>query len=245
MEKRTKREVRIYADLAELSRNAAQTIAGLANESLKKREKFSIALSGGKTPLALYRILGSEYRDTIPWWQVHLFWGDERFVPQDDPQSNYGQASNELIRNIPIPESNVHPMPVDLHDPEVAAREYERELKNFFKTDPPIFDLILLGVGNDGHTASLFPGSPSLKERDRWVVSVVAPIEPPRRLSLTIPVLCSAQTVLFLVSGSDKRQIVREVFSGHNDASETYPAGMVSGRERTIWFLDQAAAELL
>ncbi len=172
-----------------------------------------------------------------PWERVHLFWGDERYVPHDDPASNYRMARESLIAHVPIPAENVHPMPTDLPQPEKAAEAYEAELRRFFGTGAPGFDLQLLGLGVEGHTASLFPGSPALEEKERWVAAVVAPAKPPQRLTLTLPVLNQGRNTLFLVTGADKRPIVaalrgrihRELPSGQGS---TRRAGGLVSRQR-------------
>ncbi len=235
------REVRIFSDLDELSRNAAAEISRLISAALERADMCSLALSGGTTPRLLYRLLASEFACRIPWGRLHLFWSDERYVPHDDPSSNYGLARMTLIDRVPVVPSQVHPMPTDLPDAALAAREYEATLRGVFG-DLPGFDIVLLGVGSDGHTASLFPGSASVREGRAWVVSADSPVKPHRRLSLTLPVLNSARVIIFLVAGAGKRQIVKSILERSGGESTVYPAAMVRGVEGTLWLLDRAAA---
>jgi 6-phosphogluconolactonase len=204
---------------------------------------FAIALSGGSTPRLLYEHLARPpWRERFPWARAHWFWGDERFVPHDDALSNYRMAREALLANSPAPPANIHPMPTEGMDPDAAARAYERELKAFHgaeRLDParPLFDVTLLGLGEDGHTASLFPGSPVLSERARWVAPVVG-AKAEARLTLTYPALESSRRVAFLVAGRDKRAVVSALRRGDGDlpAARLHPVGEVT------WFLDRAAA---
>jgi 6-phosphogluconolactonase len=206
---------------------------------------FSLALAGGTTPRALYRLLAAGHRDQIAWDQVHVFWSDERYVPADDPRSNYQMARGVWLDRVPIPAQNVHPMPTDFSDPDAAARAYETTLRAHFPGPWPRFDVILLGLGADGHTASLFPGSPALDERERWVVVVRAPIEPSLRLTLTLPVLNHAAAVWFLVSGADKTPALQQTLEG-GSAVRSHPAvGVRPEGGAVIWWVDEAAARLL
>jgi 6-phosphogluconolactonase len=207
------------------------------------RERAAICLTGGSSPKALYSLLASEiYRDQIPWNRVHWFIGDERFVAADDPLHNMGLA-RRLFLDRCAPAANIHPIPTDASNPEQAARRYEHELKSFYGTeglDPsqPLFDLVLMGVGPDGHTASLFPNDPALEEKVRWVVGVPqAPVTPfVPRVTLTLPALNSCREMLFEVSGAEKRAILTRVLAGEN-----LPANRVHAAEETIWLVDKAA----
>jgi 6-phosphogluconolactonase len=237
-----KPDVRVFADVDELSLCAAEAAVRTINESVRSNGSFSIALSGGDTPRTLYRLLSTRFRDQIPWKKVHVFWGDERYVSLADPQSNYRMARETLLDAVPCPAENVHPMPTELPDPEVAAREYEKTLRSYFSTDWPHFDLVLLGLGEEGHTASLFPGSPALKETQRWVVAVKAPAEPPQRLTLTLPALTGAANIYFLVAGSNKAQALHHVLTGSPDP-KNYPASCIRRANGTvILWLDRASA---
>ena len=156
--------MRVFADVNELSMQAGQAAVRTINESVRGAGRCSLVLSGGNTPRTLYGLLASEFRDQIPWAHVHVFWGDERYVAPDDPDSNYRMAKETLLDHVPCPAGNVHPMPTHFPSADAAARDYENTLRNYFGTDWPHFDLSLLGLGEEGHTASLFPGSPALGE---------------------------------------------------------------------------------
>jgi 6-phosphogluconolactonase len=245
-----KSDIRVFADVDELSLRAAEAAVRTINESVRSSRSFSVALSGGNTPRTLYHLLSTRFRDQIPWANVHVFWGDERYVPLADPQSNYRMAREALLDMVPCPAENVHPMPTELPNPEVAAREYEKTLRSYFSKDRPHkdwphFDLVLLGLGEEGHTASLFPGSPALNETKRWVVAVKAPAEPPLRLTLTLPALTEAANIYFLVTGSNKAQALQHVLTG-SPALKIYPAsGVRSAQGTVIWWVDRAAAALV
>jgi len=242
-------EIIVAPDLRDLSREAAARFQRLAADRIAAAGRFSVALSGGSTPRALYRLLGEPpFHEAIDWPRVHLFWGDERFVPTDHPESNYRLAQEAFISTVPIPAGNVHPMPTEGSDPNAAAARYEETLRRFFappEGEPPRFDLVLLGLGADGHTASLFPGSPALDEDGRLVVAAYVPKLDAWRLTLTPPVLRSARHVIFLVSGTDKASVLREVLEGTYDPHRL-PAQLVrpQGGELT-WLVDEAAASLL
>ncbi|MEJ5252907.1 MAG: 6-phosphogluconolactonase [Armatimonadota bacterium] len=231
-----RQSVRIADTPADLYHAVAEAIARQAQGA-----RLTLALSGGSTPRALYALLASEYRLRIDWSRVHLFWGDERYVPHDHPASNYRMARETLIEPLGIPDTNVHPMPTDEPDPWRAALRYEEHLREFFG-EMPRFDLILLGMGADGHTASLFPGTAALAEWERWVAVGEAPAEPRVRLTLTLPVLNSAKRVYFLVAGKDKAQMVRKVLW----ENAPLPAGMVKPEAgEVVWWLDREAASLV
>lgn len=232
------REPRVYADVAELSRAVAREIVRLAD----RRGAFNIALSGGGTPETLYRLLAEEYRDELPWERIHLYWGDERYVDDDDPASNYRMARTALIERVPIPSVNVHPMPTDFDDPNRAADAYADMLRELpGGSSVPIFDLALMGMGEDGHTASLFPGGPELTERTRTVVASRGPAVPHQRLTLTLPVFDHARAIFFLVAGRTKRAVLRDIFTDPKNAALTYPSAMIAPQGRMIWFVDREA----
>lgn len=239
---RVNRDVRVYPDLGTLSVECARAIGDVITTGARREGRFTLGLSGGETPRVLYRILATEYRNAIPWSHVHLFWGDERYVPHDDPHSNYRLVQDALIGDVPIPHDNVHPMPTDFPDPRDAARAYEGELRRTFSAPWPRLDLILLGLGPDCHTASLFPGSPALAEHERWVVDVRAPVDPPVRLTLTLPVLHQAASIFFLVAGADKAAALRRALTGSRDPL-VCPAGLVHPASGApVWWVDEAAA---
>jgi len=232
-------ELEILADAEALARRVADWLLEL---STARGGVFTLALSGGKTPRRLYELLaGPPYRDAFPWHRTHLFWGDERFVPHDDESSNYRMVREAMLSRAPIPATNIHPVPTEGTTPEAAASDYERELKSFYgaeRLDParPLFDVNLLGLGPDGHTASLFPGTPVLEEREKWVAAVVGP--KPTRITLTYPVLESSRHVAFLVAGNEKR----EIFSRLQRGESTFPAGRLSPTGTLHLFADAAAA---
>src|ERR1700757_2626936 len=235
-------ESRIFPTTAEMSEAALDEIRRILNDAVSKRGRFSIALSGGHTPAKLYALWAEKHQAETPWDRVHLFFGDERFVPEDDLLSNYRMARKTLIDHVPIPKENVHPMLTNFPSPEKAAEAYEVELRKFFGEGLPAFDVQLLGLGIEGHTASLFPGSPALDEQGRWVLAVSAPAEPPRRLTLTPAVLNQGLNTFFMVAGADKREILTALRSEPQNVQSKYPAGRIRPARGVVWYLDQAAA---
>jgi 6-phosphogluconolactonase len=238
----TDAEIVVVPDPGGLAREAAQRFVDAAQEAAESRGRFSVALSGGSTPGALYRLLAEEpYQGQVPWEQVHLFWGDERCVPPHDPGSNYQLANETLIAHVPIAPDNIHRVRGEF-EPEAAARDYARELHDFFCGPQTRFDLVLLGLGSDGHTASLFPGSASLKERERLAVAVKAHYEdrPAYRVTLTLPAINTARQVQFLVSGSAKAGIVRAVLQGPDRRLPAQQVRPTAGQ--FTWLLDAEAA---
>ncbi len=228
--------VEVFANADALAERAA---AWLADRAASKRGSFSLALSGGATPKRLYQRLAMvPWRDRMPWARVYLFWGDERFVPPDHPDSNQRMAREAVIARVPIPAANVHPVPTD-GAPEDAARRYEADLRAFAAGRPgePLFDVQLLGLGPDGHTASLFPGTPALGERRSWVAAVLG-AKPEARITLTYPALDSSGEVAFLVAGEEKRAVLRRLLEG--DAA--LPAAGVRPAGPVTVFADRAAA---
>ena len=241
-----KMDERVFDDLDALSRGALAKLQSIAREAVRERGRFVIALSGGRTPAKLYSLWAHTDANATgaPWDRVHLFWGDERYVDHDDLLSNYRMTREALLSRAPIPEGNLHPMPTDCAVPEDCAAKYEARMRDFFGSAPPAFDLQLLGLGPEGHTASLFPGSAALEEKVRWVAAVEAPAVPHERLTLTPVVLNHARNTWFLVSGADKRAIVqalRREDEGNRGASE-YPAARIRPAGEVAWFLDRAAA---
>ena len=237
-------QIAIYPDIDTLSQEAAQYIVRLANQSIVTHGRFTIALSGGSTPKKLYGLLGSEpFRSQIDWAQVEIFWGDERCVSPDDPESNYAMAQQVLLSKIPIPNNRIHRMPADQSDREAASQAYTEEMRRTFGTDGiPAFDLIQLGMGPEGHTASLFPHQPSLHEQQRLVMPVSVPKPPPDRLTFTPPLLNAAHNILFLVTGSEKSDAIHTVLEGDYNPDE-YPAQIVQPEHgEVVWILDKEAA---
>lgn len=237
-------DTRVFAGVDELSRAALDELLAIERRAITQRGRFSIALSGGHTPAKLYSLWAKEHASGTPWDRVHLFWGDERYVPHEDPLSNYHMVRETLIERVPIPAANVHPMPTNFPQLEMAAEAYEQELRIFFGADPPAFDLQLLGLGVEGHTASLFPGSAALEEKKRWVAAVKVAAKPSQRLTLTPAVLNQGENTLFLVSGAGKREIVAALRSEPDSKPSQYPAGRIQPAGGVLWFLDQSAAML-
>jgi 6-phosphogluconolactonase len=234
--------VHIYSRSEELSRAAAREFAARAKEAIEERGRFAVVLAGGSTPEAMYGILARDYMDRIDWSRIYVFFGDERSVPPHHEDSNLKMASEVLLDHVPV--GNVHRMRGEL-PPDQAAEAYEEELRMFFRTeDIPRFDLILLGLGADGHTASLFPETPALEVHDRWVVANPVPRLDTTRITLTIPVINAARAVIFLVEGEDKAEAVREVLEGDADP-RAYPAKLIQPPGGPEWKLDQSAASLL
>lgn len=229
-------------------RAAADRVVGLAARAIARRGRFHWALAGGSTPAALYRLLASEpYLGRVDWSRVSFYWGDERCVPSDHPDSNYRMARHALLDRVAAPAENVHRIPGEL-PPALAAERYEAELEAAFGTRtgqaPPELDLILLGMGADGHTASLFPGSPALAETRRWVVANAVEALGVTRLTLTLPVINAAAHAIFLVAGADKAERLEQVLSGRSTAP--LPAELVRPRGADPeWLLDADAGTRL
>jgi 6-phosphogluconolactonase len=232
--------LRTFADADEMATATGEWLCGLARSTDRT---FAVCLSGGSTPRRLYeRLAGPALAPKFPWRRVHWFWGDERFVPRDHPDSNYRMVSEALLARAPVPAANIHPVPVDGLSPQRAAVAYEAELKRFYgadRLDParPLFDVTLLGLGEDGHTASLFPGHAALREQRRWVVAVVG-ATPPARITLTYPVLDSSRDVVFLVVSDAKRDILARARAG----DPALPAARIHPVGQLHWFVDHAAA---
>jgi len=234
--------VHVYNSSEELARAAARAFAAKAEEAIEERGRFAVVLAGGSTPETMYGILARDYADQIDWSKVYVFFGDERSVPPHHEDSNLKMASEALLDHVPV--GNVHRMRGEL-PPEEAAEAYEVELRTFFRTeDVPRFDLILLGLGADGHTASLFPETPALEVRDRWVVANPVPRLNTTRITLTVPVINAARAVIFLVAGEDKAEALKEILEGDADP-RAYPAKLIQPPGGPDWMLDQSAASLL
>lgn len=244
MKCRARRDVRIFPDMDALSSAAAHIVLTLARAAAASRGRFAAALSGGATPRHLYSLFASApWREAMPWPQVHLFWVDERCVPSDHRDSNFGMARQEFLARVPLPDGNIHPIRAEA-GPDRAARSYEEELHAFFGMALPAFDLALLGSGEDGHTASLFPGSRQVRERKHLALAVRPEGPGPNRVTLSLPVLNNARYVLFLVSGKNKAGMVHEIIEDGNP--KHYPAGLVDPVHGCLtWMLDRQAAQLL
>ena len=237
-------DLRVCADLAEMSRRAAEAVVVTINDAVQTAGTCSIVLAGGNTPRTLYRLLASEFRSQVPWANLQIFWGDERYVPPEDSRSNYRMAREALLDHVPCPAANIHPMPTHFPSADAAARDYERTLRNHFVEQWPRFDIVLLGLGDDGHTASLFPGALALAERTRWVVAAQAPVEPHVRLTLTLPALTRACAVFVLVAGATKAEALRHVLEGAGDWIKYPAAGIRLAKQPVIWWADREAAAL-
>jgi len=237
--------IRVFDDLESLSRAAARLFAEEAEKAVAERDRFCVALSGGSTPHRTYEILASEsFRGRVPWHGVHIFWGDERCVPPDHPQSNARMARQALLDHVPLLPGNVHPVSGE-RLPAEAAGSYETELCRLFSGRMPRFDLIFLGMGSDGHTASLFPGGSALQERKRWAVEAQGPSGGPPRVTLTLPVLNEARLICFLVAGGNKAKTLARVIRGSN-ASHPLPAQrVVPWNGELFWYVDSEAAAQL
>ena len=235
------KSIYVFNDPQMVADNAAKLFIKNAQAAIRSRKRFSVALSGGNTPRLLYEKLAtSSLASSLDWKLVHLFWGDDRCVPPDDPESNYTMVSDTLLNHVPIPVENIHrihgePSPVQ------AANRYDTELRAFFG-ETPSFDLVLLGLGEDGHTASLFPGSPALSETKRWAVEVEHTTPPPPlvwRVTLSLPVLNAAQQVVFLVSGVGKARILSQVLKG----GTFLPAELIQPAiGELVWLVDKQAS---
>ena len=231
--------VEILPDSQTLARHVAEWMTQAA---LAASRPFRVSLSGGSTPKTLYSLLASDdFRKRFPWERVSWYWGDERFVPYDHPDSNYRMTREAMLAKAPVPPENVHPVPAD-GTPEEAARRYERTLREAYGAatlDParPLFDITLLGLGADGHTASLLPGQPVLEERTRWVMAV-SHGRPEVRITMTYPAIDSSRSVAFLVAGREKAAILNAI----RDGDSALPAAQVRPVGELIWFVDRAAA---
>ncbi len=231
-----KPEIVVLPDPAAVTREAAERFVALARSALAAHGRFTVALSGGSTPQPLYEQLATQPLD---WQHVHVFWGDERCVPPVHPDSNYGMAERALLAHIDIPAQNVHRLRGEI-DPAQAAQQYEDELRAVFGTLPR-FDLILLGMGADAHTASLFPGTPALHEQRRWVMAQYVDKLQASRLTLTPPIVNAAANVIFLIAGSDKAAALQVVWHGAHDP-DRYPAQIVKPTTGHVsWLVDRAA----
>ena len=240
--------IRVFDTPAQLAKQAAEQIINIARQSVIERGSFTIALSGGGTPRETYRLLAEEnpYHITFPWQETHFFWGDERPVPPDHPDSCYLMAHRAMLSKVLVSEGNVHRIKAEL-SPEVAAAEYEAELRAcdaLVKEELPRFDLILLGFGSEGHTASLFPGTKALAEKDQWVIPNWVGKLYSMRITLTAPVINQSAHVLFLVTGREKALALKGTLEGLYEP-EQMPAQLIQPRGTLTYFLDQEAASAL
>jgi len=235
--------IEIFANSQELARGAAEYFVERSGEAVAQKGFFTVALSGGSTPKVLYQLLAAPeepFLSQVPWSRTHFFWSDERHVRQDNPESNYRMAHEAMLSRVPVPESNIHRVHSENPDANAAANEYERTLLQLTRQSLPQLDLILLGLGPDGHTASIFPGSEVLHETQRLVAAPWVEKFDSYRITMTLPLLNNAASVLFLVSGAEKAEIVQQVIEG----PKQYPAQAVQPTHgQLLWMLDKDAAD--
>jgi 6-phosphogluconolactonase len=243
------RTINLFNDTEALSQAAAEMVIATAQQAIRTRGRFAIALAGGSTPLRLYQLLADKpYHEQVPWPRVEFFWGDERTVPPDHPDSNFRMANEALLHKLVIPACNLHRMQGERADPHAAARDYEADLRRAFglsSAEVPVFDLILLGMGPDGHTASLFPRTAALNETTRWVVANHVPQKDTWRLTLSKPVINQAAKVLFLVAGADKAAVLAEVLDGPPDPERLPSQSIQPVGGELHWFVTADAAAQL
>ncbi|MEK7762113.1 MAG: 6-phosphogluconolactonase [Nitrospirota bacterium] len=240
-------DIRIHSDSQAVAAAAAAFVLEVGQEAIRTKGRFFIALSGGTTPETLYRALTSPaFADRFDWSRTTFFFSDERCVPPNDPRSNYALANRTLFTPLKITPSQVYRMAGESRDPPAAAREYEQQLYLATKTPPavqPSLDLILLGLGEDGHTASLFPGAPALRDHQRLIAATQSPKDPPNRLTMTFAAINRASVILFLVAGAGKAGVVRAILDPKSEAERQFPASLVEPEGgRLVWLLDRAAA---
>jgi 6-phosphogluconolactonase len=243
-------KIQIVADAEAMSKAAAETLVRQLEETLQTRDVFSIALSGGSTPRRLYALLADDpaLRAQIPWERIHFFWGDERHVSPDHPDSNYRMSDTALLSKVPIPATNIHRMRAENPDAAKAAADYEQEIRRFFKIESgqlPRFNCVLLGMGSDGHTASLFPGTAALAETWRLVVSNWVKKFQSYRMTLSLPVINNADYILFLVAGREKAETLKAVLEGDSKTMR-FPVQYIQPTHGQLtWLLDQPAGSRL
>jgi 6-phosphogluconolactonase len=242
------KEIVVCSDTEELNRRTAEQFVRLATESVTATGRFTVALSGGSTPRALYSLLASQtFQPLVPWSKVYFFWGDERCVPPDHPQSNYGMARVTMLEKVPVPKENVYPVPTEKGNVHSVAAEYERILRAFFgfnEGQQPRFDVVLLGMGEDGHTASLFPGAATLKETGTVTANDIQRLGT-HRVTLTIPAINQAAHIVFLVSGSSKASVLKEVLEGQDQPTRLPSQSIQPVEGKLLFLVDRAAASEL
>jgi 6-phosphogluconolactonase len=233
------RIIEVLPDRSALIQRSLVLILDHLHAAIAARDQFTIALAGGSTPKPLYEAIATQ---DLPWDKIHVFWGDERYVPPDHPDSNQGMARRAWLDRVNIPVVNLHPMPTDEADPDMAAVKHEQQLRQFFQAPSgiPTLDLVLLGIGDDAHTASLFPQTKALQVRDRLVTVGSKDGQP--RLTLTVPLINQARSVVFLVVGASKKAALAEIFAPVAD-EYTYPARLIQPQGELWWLLDRAAGE--
>jgi len=241
-----KKEVLVFSGLTQIADFASEKLMEISKKSIRDKGRFTVALSGGKTPVALYQVL-AVLKKPLQWDKTHIFIVDERFVPPEDKESNFLMINQTLLKHINIPWENIHPISTAENTPEASAIKYEEDLISFFKPaqgEFPVIDLIILGIGEDGHTASLMPGTPSLRENRHMTTAVLPPdTSKKQRITLTLPVINNAEKIIFLASGRSKAHIIKEVIEAENSS---LPAAMVRPKKgKPVFLLDEEAASLL
>ena len=240
-----KKEIEIFPSPEELAERFAEELVGMINDSNAKEKPFTIALSGGSTPKQLFSVLGDHFSDSISWEYVHFFWGDERCVPTDDPESNFRMTKKSLLDKIKIPLENIHRI-MGEKDPDEEAARYSNEIVSFTREVKklPAFDLIILGLGEDGHTASIFPGNSKLLNSDKVCEVAVNPVSFQKRITITGKVINNAKHIVFLVTGANKANVVSAII-GKKRAFD-YPAAHIEPQSGVLnWYLDNAAAAMI
>ncbi|MBW4516913.1 MAG: 6-phosphogluconolactonase [Timaviella obliquedivisa GSE-PSE-MK23-08B] len=238
----TNKSLEILPSTDALIERSLQLVLKKMMAAVKERGICTIALSGGSTPKPLYEAIATQ---DLPWDKIHVFWGDERYVPPAHPDSNEGMARSAWLSKVPIPEGNIHPMPTDEPEPAMAAQKHEIQLYEFFNTSSeifPVFDIVLLGMGDDGHTASLFPHTPALKVSDRLIAVGNKDGQP--RLTFTVPLINHARCVFFVVAGASKQPALTQIFAETGD-DLAYPSRLIQPAGELYWLLDQSAGEIL
>ncbi|QNF35331.1 6-phosphogluconolactonase [Adhaeribacter swui] len=237
--------IQIFKNITALSQAAAEIFVQVAQAAVKEKGKFSVALTGGSSPEGMYRLLAqSPYREQVPWEQTYIFWGDERWVPLTDERSNAKMAFETLLSHVPVPKNHIYPMWADVA-PEQFASDYEDLLKKYFDDEELLFDLMLLGMGDDGHTASLFPGTAVLQEQDRWVQAYYLEPQHMHRITLTAPCLNRSKKIMFLTYGEKKANALYEVQEGARNPQK-YPSQLIEPLTKdVVWLVDEAAASKL
>lgn len=233
-----KKSVEILSDKSALIERLLQLVVTQIQKAIAERGQCTIALAGGNTPKPLYEALANQ---SLPWQNIHVFWGDERYVPEDDDDSNQKMARQAWLAKVDLPAANIHPMLTTSNDPQKDARQHEEEIRNYFQIpegDFPVFDLILLGMGDDGHTASLFPHTEALQVQDSLVTVGNKDGQP--RLTFTAPLINHARCVIFIVAGENKRPALKQIFATQGDA-QTYPARLIEPKGELWWLLDTSA----
>ncbi|RYY68047.1 MAG: 6-phosphogluconolactonase [Chitinophagaceae bacterium] len=237
--------IKVFSTTEELCNDAMEQFIGLSVQHIASKGSFVVALSGGRTPNQLYDLMAKkENAEKIDWKNCFFFWGDERYVAHDNKENNSFQAKQHLLDLVPVPEGNIFRIPVN-GDHEADAKIYEQTIRSFFKGDAPVFDLLFLGMGDEGHTASIFPGSSLLQEKDALVKDVYVEVKQMQRISFTPKLINAASHIIFMITGAEKAAALREVLEG-NKTPEEYPARVVQPTSGGLsWLLDQGAASLL